>query len=62
MVWAFVTGIVMGFPVGCYMREQGYSEKLSNAIHALRPNTTLRTDKFERTTGLKKREKYYKDL
>ena len=61
MVWAFVTGMVMGFPVGCYFREQGYSTKLKNALTALRPDDTS-TDNFEKVTGFKKREKYFKDL
>ena len=61
MVWAFVTGMVMGFPVGCYMREQGYSTKLKNAMNALSP-TDYSTDNFEKVTNSKKRERYYRDL
>ena len=47
MVWAFVGGMLMGFPVGCYFREHGYSSKLKNAIRELRPENKLRTDNFE---------------
>ena len=38
MVWAFVGGLCVGFPVGCYLREQGYATRLRNAAKALSPS------------------------
>lgn len=31
MVWAFCVGLFVGLPVGCYLREVGYSRKAKDA-------------------------------
>ena len=48
MVWAFCVGLGMGFPVGCYMREKGYTGRMRNAMMALNPDKEhLKTDNLE---------------
>ena len=49
MVWAFVGGICVGFPVGCYLREKGYSAKLRGAYQIMTPNKEhYTTDNLEK--------------
>lgn len=31
MVYAFFVGMALGLPLGCYLREVGYAQKLKNA-------------------------------
>jgi hypothetical protein len=33
MVYAFFTGLFIGLPVGCYLREAGYAKKFKNAYN-----------------------------
>ncbi len=33
MVYAFFVGMFVGLPVGCYMREAGYAQKVRNAYN-----------------------------
>ena len=63
MVWAFVAGTLIGFPVGCYLREQGYTKRMRNAFHALQPDSDyLSTDNLEKLLPHQRREKFYKDV
>ena len=63
MVWTFCVGMVLGFPVGCYLRETGYTKKMRNAYHALNPNADeFPTDNLEKLMPNQKRDKFYKDL
>merc|ERR1712086_356156 len=63
MVWAFVAGISIGLPVGCYFREQGYSKKMKSAWRELNPiEDEFKTDNIDPYLGDKKRIQYRKDL
>ena len=37
MVYAFFVGLTVGLPVGCYMREVGYAQKIKNAYNVFVP-------------------------
>ena len=37
MVLAFVVGLVVGLPVGCYLREMGYAGKVKKAYQVFSP-------------------------
>ena len=63
MVWTFCAGMIMGFPVGCYLREQGYLRKMRNAYSALRPEADfLPTDNLDKLLPHQKRDKFFSDL
>ena len=63
MVWAFVTGICFGLPAGCYLRENGYANKLKMAYGALQPGSNnLSTDNLEKLMPNQKRNQFYQDL
>jgi hypothetical protein len=42
MVYAFGVGLLIGLPVGCYMRERGYTQKIMKAYEIM---TGVKTDK-----------------
>ena len=49
MVWSFVAGTLIGFPIGCYLRENGYTKKMRKAYYALQPDSNyLATDNLEK--------------
>ena len=37
MVYAFFVGMVVGLPVGCYIREKGYASKMHQAYNLFSP-------------------------
>ncbi len=37
MVYSFFVGLTIGLPVGCYLREVGYANKIKDAYHVLVP-------------------------
>ncbi len=39
MVRFFMAGLCTGFPIGCYLREQGYHKKIAEAYKVLRPGS-----------------------
>ena len=47
MVYAFMIGMFVGLPVGCYLREAGYARKFQNAYDIFFPDQKeVRSDKF----------------
>jgi hypothetical protein len=38
MVYAFMFGLFLGLPVGCYLREAGYANKFQTAYNLFFPN------------------------
>lgn len=60
MVWAFCVGLFVGLPVGCYLREVGYSRKAKDAWAVLFPdNGNVQMDRF-RNNGVEFSEKLKK--
>ena len=37
MVYSFVTGMVVGFPLGCMLREKGYHHRFLRAYNEINP-------------------------
>jgi hypothetical protein len=37
MVWAFAVGLFVGLPIGCYLRERGYAQKIIRAYDIMNP-------------------------
>lgn len=37
MVYAFFVGLTIGLPLGCYMREAGYAQKVKSAYNVFVP-------------------------
>ena len=63
MVWAFCTGLVIGFPVGCYLREKGYATRLRNAYVAVAPEQSkYTTDNLQKLLPDQRRNQFYRDL
>jgi hypothetical protein len=47
MVYAFFVGLTVGLPLGCYMREAGYANKLKSAYNVFVPPTDAnKSEKF----------------
>ena len=56
MVWAFCTGLVVGFPVGCYLREKGYTNRMRNAYVSMAPEKSkYSTDNLDKLLPDQKR-------
>ena len=50
MVYAFFAGLFVGLPVGCYLRERGYANKLNDAFRVFYPYTGAKhVDRFPDT-------------
>jgi hypothetical protein len=67
MVWAFAAGLFVGLPIGCYLREKGYSRKAKQAYDIFNPNRDKQMDKFRDTNkefydNLKKGEVQHEDF
>jgi hypothetical protein len=57
-MYAFVTGMFIGLPFGCYLREVGVAKKLRNAYELFVPAPAAdRMDKFR-----SKSDDFYKNL
>lgn len=57
-MYAFVTGMFIGLPIGCYLREVGVARKLRNAFEVFIPAPSAdRMDKFR-----SKNDDFYKNL
>jgi hypothetical protein len=37
MVYAFFVGLFVGLPIGCYLREKGYTNKVMKAYEVFTP-------------------------
>ena len=58
MVYAFVTGMFLGVPLGCYFREIGIAKKFRNAYEVfVPPPTSDRMDQYRNKSG-----DFYKNL
>ena len=58
MVYAFFVGLTIGLPVGCYMREAGYAQKIKNAYNVFVP--LPETDKAAKYKS--KADEFYKNI
>jgi hypothetical protein len=48
MVYAFLVGLTLGLPIGCYLREAGYAHKILNAYNIfVPPPATDTSDKYK---------------
>lgn len=48
MVYAFVFGIFLGLPIGCYLREAGYAKKFQTAYSVFFPDTgVMKSDSYK---------------
>ena len=61
MVYAFMVGMFIGLPIGCYLREAGVSNKFKKAYGIINPNSL---EKSEKDKNLLKdpRAKFYENL
>jgi hypothetical protein len=58
MVYAFFVGLFVGLPVGCYLRERGYTNKVMRAYEVFTPVTDVKkSDEFKSTN-----KQFYEDL
>ncbi len=58
MVYAFLVGMTVGLPLGCYLREAGYASKIQSAYNIfVPPQDTHTQDKLK-----SKSEQFYKNL
>ena len=58
MVYAFFAGLFVGLPVGCYLRERGYANKLNDAFRVFYPYTGAKhVDRFPDTN-----KEFYQNL
>ena len=58
MVWAFVVGMFVGLPMGCYLREVGYSRKAKDAWAVFFPDDgKIKMDRYRN-----KSQEYYDKL
>ena len=58
MVYAFMTGMFIGLPLGCYLREVGVANKLRNAYEVFVPPPAA--DKMDRYRS--KSQDFFKNL
>lgn len=58
MVYAFFVGLTIGLPVGCYLREAGYAQKIKNAYNVFVPPPE--TDKAAKYKS--KADEFYKNI
>ena len=42
MVYAFFVGMFVGLPIGCYLRERGYTQKVMKAYDVISPAGDLK--------------------
>ena len=48
MVYAFMFGLFVGLPLGCYLREAGYARKFQNAYNIFFPDTNeMKMDRYK---------------
>jgi hypothetical protein len=58
MVYAFGLGLFLGLPLGCYLREVGYANKIRSAYEVFVPPPTAdKSDRFRNKAG-----DFYKNL
>jgi hypothetical protein len=58
MVYAFVTGMFLGLPLGCYLREVGVANKIRTAYEVFVPAPTA--DKMDKYRN--KSQDFFKNL
>ena len=48
MVYAFFVGLTIGLPLGCYLREVGYTRKIQSAYNIFVPQSLEKqADKYK---------------